>query len=400
MKLNNLQIKNADHRDKAYKLSDGRGLFVLIHTNGSKYWQMKYRFGGKEKLLSIGVYPEVSLAEARQRCTTARAQIRDGLDPGQQKQLAKLEAQLATENTFRSVANQYLEKQQREGRAPTTITKNRWLLDMACDGFGNMPVADIKPPIILKVLKRVEAKGTHETAHRLRTVIGSVFRYAGASGLVDNDPTAVLKGALVRTKVTARAAITDPDKLGGLLRAIDGFQGQAITRYALQLIVLLFPRPGELRMARWDEFDLEEQVWTIPAERTKMRRVHRVPLPEKAISLLRELQEVTGFGELVFPSVRSVKRPISDNTLNAALRRMGYASDEMTAHGFRATFATIANESGLWHPDAIERALAHLESNEIRRAYTRGEHWDERARMANWWAGELEQYRNKIKSEG
>ena len=394
MTLTNLQIRNAAPRDRPYKMADAHGLYLRTHPNGSKYWQMKYRFAGKEKLLSIGTYPEISLARARKQGAEARALLADGGDPALLKQLAKLEARQAQENTFRAVADEYLDKMAREGRASSTLAKNKWLLDMACDGLGAIPIRDLKPPMILKVLKRIEARGTVETAHRMRTVIGSVFRYAGASGLVEYDPTTVLKGALVSRTPNPRAAITDPGKLGGLLRAIDAFEGQAVTRYALQLMALLYPRPGELRQARWAEFDLTAKTWLIPAERMKMRREHRVPLPAAALVVLADLHQLTGFGELVFPSVRSVKRPISDNTLNAALRRMGYAKDEMTAHGFRATFATLANESRLWHPDAIERALAHLEPNEIRRAYTRGEHWEERVEMADWWAEELHRFRD------
>lgn len=243
--------------------------------------------------------------------------------------------------------------------------------------------------MVLKCLRKVEAKGNYETARRLRAKIGAVFRYAIANGVAETDPTYALRDALIRPTVTSRAAIIDPKALGGLLRAIDGFEGQMTTRIALRLLALLAQRPGELRHATWEEFDLGNAVWSIPAERMKMRRTHRVPLPDAALALLSELRELTGSGRYLFPSLRSVARPMSENTLNGALRRMGYGGDEMTAHGFRATFSTLANESGLWNPDAIERALAHVEANEVRRAYARGEHWDERVRMADWWAGFL-----------
>ncbi|MEC7965082.1 MAG: site-specific integrase, partial [Pseudomonadota bacterium] len=223
----------------------------------------------------------------------------------------------------------------------------------------------------------------------------AVFRYAIALGLADNDPTYGLKDALIRPQVQHRAAITDPAQVGALLRAIEGFSGQTSTRLALQLLSLTALRPGELRMAEWEEIDEAKAIWTVPAHRAKMRRPHAAPLSRQALQCLKQLRDLTGWGTLLFPSVRSSKRCMSDNTLNAALRRMGYGKDEMTAHGFRAMFSTLANESGRWHPDAIERALAHVEKNEIRRAYARGEHWDERVELAQWWADHLDILKTK-----
>jgi integrase len=225
----------------------------------------------------------------------------------------------------------------------------------------------------------------------LRAKIGAVFRYAIASGVAENDPTFALRDALIRPKVKSRSAITDPEILGGLLRAIDGFQGQATTRIALQFLAFVAQRPGEVRQATWAEFDLEKAIWIIPADRMKMRMPHSVPLSAQAIALLKELMPITGHGSFLFPSLRSAQRPMSENTLNGALRRLGYDGDEMTAHGFRATFSTLANESGLWNPDAIERALAHVDGNKIRRIYARGEYWEERVRLSNWWAGYLDE---------
>lgn len=245
--------------------------------------------------------------------------------------------------------------------------------------------------MILKTLRKVEAKGNYETAHRLRARIGSVFRYAVASGITETDPTYALRDALIRPTRVHRAAIIEPKALGRLMFEIDGFQGQATTRIGLKLLAILAQRPGEIRNAVWDEFDLEERVWSIPAAKMKMRRDHNVPLPEQAVALLEELKMMNNRGDYLFPSLRTWTRPMSENTLNAALRRMGYSGDEMTAHGFRASFSTLANESGLWNPDAIERALAHVEKNEVRRAYARGEHWDERVRLADWWASFLDE---------
>ncbi|MEV8469045.1 site-specific integrase [Fluviibacterium sp. DFM31] len=245
---------------------------------------------------------------------------------------------------------------------------------MLCADIGDYPIRQITARDILVPLKKMEAKGRNESALRMRSAAGQVFRYAIAIGLADNDPTFGLKDALARAPVKHRSALIDPADVGAMMRAIEGFDGQPATRLALQLLAMTALRPGELRMAEWSEIDMNKAIWIIPADRAKMRRPHMVPLAPLALSKLRELQELTGWGTYLFPSIRSSKRCMSENTLNAALRRMGYSGDEMTAHGFRATFSTLANESGLWNADAIERARAHVESNEIRRAYARGAH--------------------------
>ena len=246
---------------------------------------------------------------------------------------------------------------------------------------------------ILETLRRVEVRGRYESARRLRSTIGSVFRYAVATARADTDPTFALRGALTAPQTKSWAALTEPKAFGALLRAIDGFEGQVTTTAALKLLALLFPRPGELRAAHWSEFNLDEGVWTVPEARMKMRRLHRVPLPKQAVAIFKDVQQLTGHGTFVFPSIRSVLRPMSENTLNAALRRLGFTKEEMTSHGFRASASSMLNESGLWHPDAIERQLAHVEENSVRRAYARGEHWDERVRMMTWWADRLDELR-------
>lgn len=388
--LTNVQVQKARPAPADFKLSDGDGLFLLITTGGSKLWRLKYRFGGKEKLLALGAYPEISLARAREARRAAKEALASGLDPAAEKKREALARQLAAGNTFGAIADEYIEKQIREGRADRTLTKLRWLLDFARPALDKRPIAEITAPEVLAVLKTVERRGRLETARRLRSTIGSVFRFAIATARAESDPTFALRGALVTPKVTSRAAILDPVALGGLLRAIDGFDGQVTTKAALQLMALLFPRPGELRMAEWREFDLQGAVWTIPAERTKMRRPHKIPLSRQAIDILAGLHSITGGGRLVFPGTRSVERCISENTLNAALRRLGYAKDEATSHGFRATASTLLNECGKWNPDAIERALSHVDGDEIRRAYARGEHWSERVEMMNWWADHLD----------
>jgi integrase len=316
--------------------------------------------------------------------------VANGVDPSEAKQEQKRRSQVQDRVTFAAQAREYLDKIRREGRADMTMRKLEWLLGMAIDDLGERPIAEISAPEVLRCLRKVEARGTHETARRLRSTMGTVFRFAVASGIATTDPTYALRDALVRPKATPRAAIIEPVELGKLLRAIAGYTGQAVTKIALELLALLVPRPGELRQARWSEFDLAAAVWLVPAERMKMRRPHRVPLPDRALTLLKDLKALTGHTEFVLPSLVSVKRVMSENTLNTALRRMGYGAEEMTAHGFRASFSTLANESGLWNPDAIERALAHVEANDVRRAYARGEHWEERVRMAAWWAERLE----------
>ena len=394
MTLTDRQIRAAKPKEKPYKLADGGGLYLQVAVSGSKLWRMKYRYGGKEKLLSFGPYPHRTLQSARRARDEARQHVVEGRDPGEIKKQQSEETNRQTEHNFAKLASLYLDKQRKEGRAASTISKNEWLLAMATNDFGKTPVSEIKASLILSTLKRVEARGTLETANRLRSVIGTVLRYGIALGWLEADPTPGLKGAISRPPRKHRAAITDPERFGALLCAIDQFEGQRNTQIALQLLALLYPRPGELRLAKWQEFNLDTAVWQVPAERMKMRRPHRVPLPYDAVALLKQLQALSGNYEYILPSLRTWKRPMSDNTLNAALRRMGYSKEEMTAHGFRATFSTLASESQLWHPDAIERALAHVEANDIRRAYDRSEHWEERVRMAEWWAGELTRMRH------
>ncbi len=391
--LSDAKIRTIKPKDKPFKQSDFDGLFLLINPNGSKLWRFKYRLHGKEKLLALGKYPDVPLALARKRRDEARMQVANGDDPSVQRKERKQKDEAEQKDTFSNLADELLEKKRKEGRSEATLIKTEWFHRLLKADIGHMPIAQITAQDILVPLRKVEKKGNHETAKRLRSAAGAVFRYAIALGKVENDPTYGLKDALIHHKVTHRAAITDPKEVGGLLRAIDDFHGQRTTRLALQLLAITAVRPGELRLAKWHEFDLEAATWAIPAERTKMRREHSVPLPRQALGILLELKDLTGWGSLLFHSVRSSQRAMSDNTLNAALRRMGFTKEEMTAHGFRAVFSTLANESGLWHPDAIERALAHVEKNEIRRAYARGQHWDERVKMSQWWADELDKLR-------
>ncbi|WP_370336467.1 tyrosine-type recombinase/integrase [Parvularcula marina] len=385
MPLTDRQIRTAKPTEKPYKLGDGGGLFLQITPKGSKLWRLKYRFDGKEKLLSLGAYPDVPLRAARMARDDAKSKLAASVDPSVIRKLERAEKEATEERTFAALATAYLEKKKRDGIKLVTIRKNRWLLDMANADFGDVPADKVKAPLILKTLQREEAKGNLENAKRLKTVIGSVLRFGIALGWLDADPTPGLRGAIATRRTKSHAAITDPEKFGELLRSIDAYDGQLTTKYALKLIALLAPRPGELRQAKWEEFDFEKRIWSVPEERMKMGRPHRVPLSAAAVDLLEELRRLTGNSEFLFPALTSNVRPMSENTLNQALRRMGYGKDEHTSHGFRATFATLANESGKWHPDAIERALAHAEKNAVRAAYARSEFWDERVKMVDWW---------------
>ena len=388
--LTDARCRSEPPQPKLHKLMDGGGLQLWVQPSGTRLWRFAYRFQDKQKLLALGVYPSVSLAKARQARENARNLLSQGLDPAaERKRTAQAEADTPT---FRAVADDYIAKLKREARAPATLAKTEWLLAFAKAEFGGEPIGTVTAPLVLRALQKLEVRGRYESARRLRSTIGSVFRYAIATARAEADPTYALRGALTQVKATPRAAITDGAAFGALLRAIDTFDGQPITRIALQLLALLFPRPGELRLATWSEFDLERAVWTIPATRMKMRRAHKVPLSTQAISQLEDLRRLSPT-HLLFPGVRSSLRPISDGTLNAALRRLGYAKDEATAHGFRASASSLLNESGKWHTDAIERQLAHIEGNDVRAAYARSEYWEQRVAMMQWWADDLDRLR-------
>jgi len=316
-----------------------------------------------------------------------------GYNPSFEKKRAAIAASVGAANTFKAIADELIDKRSREGLKAITTDKAKWLLAQLEPALGSRPIAEIEPYELLAVLKKVELSGRHETANRLLAFSGRVFRYAVATTRASRNIAADLQGALISPKVKHHAAILDPEGVGGLLRAIDGFDGLPTTKWALQLAPHVFVRPGELRMAEWSEIDLAGAVWRIPGSRMKMNREHAVPLSAQSVAILKAVEELTGGGRYVFPSVRTPLRPMSENTLNAALRRMGYGVDEMTAHGFRSMASTLLNESGKWNPDAIERALAHGDSDSVRAAYHRGAHWDERVKMAKWWSNHLDQLR-------
>ncbi|MBZ9907730.1 integrase arm-type DNA-binding domain-containing protein [Mesorhizobium sp. BR115XR7A] len=395
MTLTDAAVRALKPGDKDRKIADAGGLFLLVTSKGARLWRLKYRFDSKEKTLAFGAYPDVGLAEARKRRDDAKRLLREGVDPSAQKRLDKITGTLARANTFDAVADEYVALQKRKGRATATIVKTEWVLDLARPTFGSRPINLITAPEILVALRQVEKRGRLETARRMRGVIGSVFRYGIASALCVSDPTQALKGAIAGPQTKHHAAFLEARSFGGLLRAIRTYDGTPEVRIALELSALLFPRPGEIRQAEWKEFDLAAGLWTVPAGRMKMRSEHRVPLPTQGIDILKNLQSITGWGTFLFPSTRFSKKPLSDNALNAALRRMGFTKAEATAHGFRATASTLLNESGKWSIDAIERQLAHKDADSVRRAYHRGDHWEERVQMMQWWANQIDEMRGK-----
>ncbi|WP_225204924.1 tyrosine-type recombinase/integrase [Novosphingobium huizhouense] len=394
MPLSDATIRNLKPRDKDYRVADEKGLYLQVSPAGGRLWRMKYRTAtGSEKKLAFGAYPEVSLKAARDLRDEARKLLAAGIDPAEKKKQDRHAAKVSAANSFVVVAHSYIAKCKREGRAEATTTKQEWLLKLLDRAIGQRPIAEIQPFEMLEAVRRHETTGRTEAAHRALQFASQVFRFAIANQLAASDPTRDLRGALTSHKSKHHAAILEPRKAGELLRAIDGYDGHPVTRYALQLAALVFVRPGELRHAEWSEIDSKAKVWRIPAEKMKARAEHVVPLSEQALDVLAKVRELTGDGQYVFPSIRTHLRPMSENTVNAALRRLGYASDEMTGHGFRAMASTLLNESGKWSPDAIERALAHKDKDAVRAAYHRGAHWQERVDMAQWWADFLDTLR-------
>jgi integrase len=397
MALTDVAIRNAKPGAKPTKLADGGGMFLLITPAGGKLWRLKFRIEGREKLLAIGAYPEIGLGEARRRREEARELIALGKDPSREKQRDKVRARIQAADTFAAICTEYCDKRKRDGAkgwAPATAIRSEYLLSLVNGSIGRLPIGEIEPTDVLTAIRRIEGKGKLESARRSLQLAGAVFRYAVATARLGSDPTRDLRGALTAPTVTHYGAITDARQVGQLLRAIDDYDGNSITKLAMQIAPHVFVRPGEMRHAEWSEFDLDAALWTIPAGKTKMRKDHRVPLSHQVIDLFREVQSLTGAGGYVFPSIRTHIRPMSENTINAGLRRLGYASDEMTAHGFRAMASTLLNECGKWHPDAIERALAHGDTDKVRAAYHRGAHWKERVEMAQWWSDYLDALRS------
>lgn len=389
MLLSETKIRNSKPRDKRYKIADGKGLFLVINPNGSKYWRLRYHFNGKEKLLALGVYPHISLADAREKHADTKKLLAKGIDPSVEKQTQKRTTRLLNEHSFETIAREWFAKY---SVGWTKDHGERILTRLEKDIFpwiGHLSIAEITAPQLLTALRRVENRGAIETAHRAHQNCSQIFRYAIAIGKAERDPAGDLRGALPPVKKRHHASITEANGIRNLLLTIREYQGYFVTKCALKLSPLLFVRPGELRQAEWSEFDFAKAEWRIPAAKMKMRETHIVPLSAQAINILQELQPLTSHGQYVFPSIRSLKRPMSNNTVNGALRRLGYTTDEMTAHGFRSMASTVLNEQG-WHRDAIERQLAHAERNSVRAAYNYAEHLPERRKMMQHWADYLD----------
>lgn len=387
--LTDMKVLKAKPQDKPIMLFDGGGLYLLVTPSGGKLWRFKYRYNNKSKTMAFGAYPEISLLDARQRRDEARRQLANGIDPGAVRKAQK-QAKVEETETFEVIAREWHNKYTPTWKENHAAGILRRLERDIFPYLGKRPIKDIKAPELLAVLRRIEARGTLETCHRCKMISGQIFRYAVATGRTESDPTIALKGAIPPVPEGHRAAITDPVKLGGLLRAIDDYQGSFIVKSALKLLPLVFVRPGELRSAEWVEFDFENAQWNIPASKMKMKQAHLVPLSKQAIEILEELKPLTGASRYIFPSGRSFDRCMSDNAFCAALRRMGFEKSEVSAHGFRATARTLLDEILQIRPDFIEHQLAHAVRDPNGRAYNRTAHIEERRRMMQTWADYLD----------
>lgn len=389
MALTDVAVKNAKPSPRPYKLRDERGLFLEVPPKGNKRWRLRFTFQGKENMLSLGTYPDVSLAQARARRDEARKLLAEGICPSKARKEQQAAAPLEAE-TFEALGREWYGRQAPNWSRVHADRVARCLEKDIYPWLGPRPIREIEAPELLAVMRRIEGRGAIETAHRALQVCGQVFRYAVACGKAVQDPSGALKGALTPTgRDKHHASLTDPKAIAGLLRAIDDYAGNFATRCALQLAAMTFVRPGELRHAEWAEFDLEAAEWRIPPEKMKARSLHVVPLSRQALAVLAELRPLTGTGKYLFPGERTPSRPMSENTVSAALRRMGFTKDEMTGHGFRSMASTLLNEQG-WNRDAIERQLAHAERNAVRAAYNYAEFMPERRRMMQAWADYLD----------
>jgi len=377
--LTDTSIKALKPKLHQYKLSDSNGLYLLIKPSGQKFFRFDFKFDGKRQTLSIGIYPQISLKAARQKVVEAKASIKDGITP-----MVKNKTNQAV-NTFGVIATEWINKQKTVWKDTHTATVQQRIKDYILPALGDKEIATITTPEILSALRDIENRGIFETAHRVKQVVGQIFRYAIITGRADRDPSSDLRGALTPVKAKNFATITEPKEIGGLLRAIDGYSGSYIVKCALQFAPLVFVRPRELRHAEWKEFDFKNALWKIPAEKMKMGRVHIVPLATQAMANLEALKMATGSDRYLFPSIRTTSRPMSENTINAALRRMGFEKTEMTGHGFRAMASTLLYENG-FESQIIEMQLAHAETNSVRAAYNHAQFLEKRKNMIQWWA--------------
>ena len=390
MPLTDRAAGNAKAREKPYKLFDSEGLYLLVQPDGAKYWRLKYRFAGKEKLLSLGVYATVSLKQARERRAKAKVSLAQGRDPSAERQAEKQSQKIAAANTLQAIAEEWHAKNVHSWSADYADWVIRALKADIFPWLGSRPIANMEPPELLQALRRIESRGAIVTTHRVRNNLEQIYGYAIACGVATRNPAADLRRALKPApEKKHHASVKDPKSVGELLRAIQNYKGSFITKCALRFAPLVFVRPGELRKAQWSEFDLEAGEWRIPGERMKMGVPHIVPLAPQAVAILRDIQPLTGTGRYVFPSSRSRSEPMSENTINAALRRLDYSSGEMTGHGFRSMASTLLNEAG-WNRDAIERQLAHGEKDKVRAAYNAAEFLPLRRQMLKAWADYLD----------
>jgi len=387
--LTDMKVQKAKPQDKPVTLFDGGGLFLMVTPSGGKLWRFKYRYDGKQKLLALGAYPEVSLADARHKREDARKLLASNNDPGAVRK-AQNQANTQKSETFETIAREWFQKFSQRWKETHSSRIIRSLERDVFPWIGTQPIAEIKAPELLAVLRRVETRGTLDTVHRIRTICGQIFRYAVVSGRAERDPSGDLKGAIPPPQEGHMAAITEPAKVGELLRAIDGYQGSVAVQCALKLAPLVFVRPGELRNMEWVEIDFENAQWNIPAEKMKMKEPHIVPLPTQALALLTAIKSLTSASRYVFPSGRSFDRPMSNNAILAALRRMGYTKDEMSGHGFRAMARTILDEVLQVRTDYIEAQLAHRVRDPLGRSYNRTHHLNERRKMMQTWADYLD----------
>lgn len=391
MPLTATAVQQAKTRDKSYKLSDEKGMFLLVQPDGRKYWRLKYRVGGKEKLLALGVYPDTSLKDARDKRDEARSLHAKGGDPATAKKAQKSATVIATRNSFKAIGNEWLEVHMADKSRIHKARTKAILQNDLYPWIGNEPITQIKAPDLLAVLRKIEARGVIETTHKAKRIAGQVFRFAVATGRAESDPSGALKGALRKSPKKHFAAITEPKQVGKLLIAIDCFEGTPVVKAALQLSALLFGRPGEIRQMEWDEISWEQERWEIPAQKMKMGQPHIVPLSSQALAILKELHRHTGHrGQYVFPSARGASRPLSDNGVRIALRTMGYDKATMTPHGFRAMARTILDEVLNFRIDWIEHQLAHAVKDTNGRAYNRTSHIVERTKMMQKWADYLD----------
>lgn len=383
------EIKQAKRKAKPYRLSDEKGLYLEVHPNGSKYWRMKYRYGGKEKRLAFGVHPEITLKKARKKRSDARDLLADGIDPGEVRRQEKLRKQSLGEDSFGVIANEWFEKEKPHWSNSHTSRVKR-IVEKDLAALSTRPIAEITAPEILVAIRKVEARGAFDTAHRAKQISGQVFRYAIATGRAERDPSRDLQDALAKHVKTHLAAVTDPKEFAKILRVLDGYKGTPIVRAAIRLAPLLFVRPGELRRMEWAELDLENRTWLIPGGKMKMGVDHIVPLATQSIAIIEEIRSLTSRSKYVFPSARSAHRPMSDNAVLAAFRRMGIPKEELSGHGFRATARTILAEVLEYPEHLIEHQLAHAVRDANGRAYNRTTFLEQRRKMMQRWADYLD----------